>query len=140
LLVLARTAATVYSGAGQLISTISLSRGAPAIDGALSPDGHTVALVLGGSAGEVVLESLAARPSAPARVLTGVGLRQVAWSPNGHWLLVSWPAANQWVFVRVAGAPRIVAVSRIAQQFSAGRHAPAFPGLDGWCCTWGTAR
>jgi hypothetical protein len=140
LLALAPTAARVYSGAGKLISTISQSRGAPAIDGALSPDGHTLALVLAGPAGAVVLEKLAARPVAAARVLSGVGLRQVAWSPNGRWLLVSWPAANQWVFVRVAGAPRIVAVSRIAQQFSAGGHAPAFPGLAGWCCTWGTAR
>jgi len=68
-------------------------------------------------------------------VLAGAGLREVAWSPNGQWLLATWPAANQWVFVRVAGAPRIAAVSRIAQQFSVGRNSLGFPRLEGWCCT-----
>ena len=43
---------------------------------------------------------------------------QVSWSPDGRWLLVGWPAADQWVFVRVVGAPHVAAVSRIAQQFS----------------------
>jgi hypothetical protein len=39
------------------------------------------------------------------------------------------------VFVRAAGAPRVAAVSRIAQQFSPGGSARAFPQLEGWCCT-----
>jgi Sigma-70 region 2 len=69
------------------------------------------------------------------RVLEGNGLQQVSWSPDGRWLLVSWPAANQWVFVRVAGAPRIAAVCRIAQQLSTPGARQAFPALDGWCCT-----
>jgi hypothetical protein len=57
---------------------------------------------------------------------TGVFDRVVA-SPDGRWLLVSWPTANQWVFVRTK--PRkIVGVARIAQQF--GRDAR----VQGWCC------
>ena len=53
--------------------------------------------------------------------------RQVAYSPNGRWLLVSWPTANQWVFVR--STPRkIVGASRIAVQFG------GFPRVSGWCC------
>ena len=47
---------------------------------------------------------------------------------------LSWPAANQWVFIRVLGTPRIAAVSRIRQQFSA-QPRGGFPKLDGWCCT-----
>jgi hypothetical protein len=57
---------------------------------------------------------------------TGV-MRQLAWSPDGRWMLVTWPTANQWVFVRTK--PRkIVGVSRITQQF--GRAAT----IQGWCC------
>lgn len=57
---------------------------------------------------------------------TGV-FDQLASSPDGRWLLVSWPTANQWVFVRLR--PRkIVGVARIAQQF--GRDAR----IAGWCC------
>ena len=54
-------------------------------------------------------------------------LSQLASSPDGRWLLLSWPTANQWVFVRLH--PRkIVGVSRVTQQF--GRSAT----IQGWCC------
>jgi hypothetical protein len=69
------------------------------------------------------------------QLLAGTGLREVSWSPDGRWLLVAWPALDQWVFLRVAGAPRVAAVSRIAQQFSAGGSSTDFPHLEGWCCT-----
>ncbi len=134
LLALAPTTVRVYGASGVLTSTVTFARNGLAIDGALSPDGRTLALVLGGTAGNVVTEDLRARDPTHRRVLTGRGLRQLDWSPDGRWLLVSWPAANQWVFVRVVGAPRIEAVSRIAQQFSTGTGF-TFPQLDGWCCT-----
>jgi hypothetical protein len=69
------------------------------------------------------------------QLLAGGGVGAVSWSPDGRWLLVAWPAADQWVFVRVAGAPRMAAVSRIAQQFSSKGLAKPFPQLEGWCCT-----
>jgi hypothetical protein len=139
LLALSRTSVRVYGANGARKASFAMPGGLPAIDGALSPDGQTLALVLGLSGSDVVIEDLSVRHPAPRRVLPGPGLRQVVWSPNGKWLLVSWPVANQWVFVRVAAAPRIQAVSRIAQQFgSASGH--GFPELDGWCCTaYGTA-
>lgn len=127
LLVLSPRQARTYSGSGALISRIALPAGAS--DGALSPDGRRLALVLGGR--EVVV----GREGSLRQVLAGPGVKAVNWSPDGRWLLVTWPAANQWVFVRVAGAPRIEAVSRISQQFSSGGAARAFPELDGWCCT-----
>lgn len=143
LLAFSPTTVHVYDGSGALISIIGLPRGAPLIKGALSPDGNMLALVLGGRSGEVVIEDLGTPSAAPRRVLAGEGLDDVVWSPNGRWLLVSWAAADQWVFIHVAGTPRIAAVSRIAQQFSttagggngAFRHLSAFPHLDGWCCT-----
>lgn len=134
LLAVSRTAARVYAANGALGWSVALSRDAAAIDASLSPDGHSLALLQQGSGGDIEVLNLDDRQPRPHRVLAGKGLRQVAWAPNGKWLLVSWPAADQWVFVRVAGAPRIAAVSRIAQQFSA-RPGQAFPQLEGWCCT-----
>jgi hypothetical protein len=127
LLVLSSRQARTYSAAGALISQVAL----PGVvsDGALSPDGRKLALVLGGR--EVAVRS----GGLFRQVLAGPGVKAVSWSPDGRWLLVTWPAANQWVFVRVAGTPRIEAVSRIAQQFSSAGAAHAFPELDGWCCT-----
>lgn len=132
LLAVSSRAVRVFAAGGALSSSVQLPRGARPGDAALSPDGRTLALVLGG--GEVVVVDLGASHPTPRRVLAGSGVRQVEWSPDGKWLLISWPAANQWVFVRVAGMPRIVAVSRIAQQFSAGANR-GFPRLEGWCCT-----
>jgi len=61
-------------------------------------------------------------------VFRGTGVfDQVVGSPDGRWLLVSWPTANQWVFVRLHPR-RIVGVARITQQF--GRDAR----IAGWCC------
>jgi RNA polymerase sigma-70 factor (ECF subfamily) len=56
--------------------------------------------------------------------------RELAWSPDGRWLLVSWPTADQWVFVRASGAKRIRAVAGVSEQFRS-RSAPR---IEGWCC------
>jgi hypothetical protein len=62
------------------------------------------------------------------RVFAGAGrFADVAWSPDGRWLLVTWPDADQWVFVRAGGRHQLKAVSNIAGQFEG-----SFPGLDGW--------
>jgi hypothetical protein len=131
LLVLTRRAAAVYSGSGRTLAWVGLGSRGPALDAELSPDGQSLALL---SNGELTLTSLAQKRR-PARLLfSGNGLRQLAFSPDGQWLLVSWPAADQWIFVRVAGPPRIEAVSRIAEQFGAKRPDREFPSVDGWCC------
>jgi hypothetical protein len=61
-------------------------------------------------------------------VFRGTGVFDgVVESPGGRWLLVSWPTANQWVFVRTK--PRkIVGVARITQQFGRGAR------VEDWCC------
>jgi hypothetical protein len=64
------------------------------------------------------------------RVLEGRGrFSSVTWAPDGRWLLIAWPDADQWVLVRSDGGA-IRAVSRIADQFGS-RDAPR---VEGWCC------
>jgi hypothetical protein len=138
LLALSRRRALVYAADGRLLPTRTAPADAPIVDGALAPDGRTLALVTGGGSGALIIYGVAARHPITRRVLAGAGLGQVSWSPDGRWVLISWPAANQWVFVRVAGPPRIAAVSRISQQFSAGEGV-RFPRLEGWCCNAGGA-
>ncbi|MGH3064732.1 MAG: hypothetical protein ACRDOF_00340 [Gaiellaceae bacterium] len=57
-------------------------------------------------------------------------LVQPAWTPDGRWLVVGWPTADQWVFVRADGK-RIRAVSNVSEQF----RSRTFPRIEGWCCT-----
>ena len=62
------------------------------------------------------------------QLFSGTGVfGRLAWSPNGRWLLVTWPTANQWVFVRTRPR-RIVGASRISAQFG------GFPTTASWCC------
>jgi hypothetical protein len=62
-------------------------------------------------------------------VFRGTGsFGQAEWSPDRRWLLVTWPTADQWVFVRTAGRRRIVGVSRISAQFGSASR------VAGWCC------
>lgn len=97
------------------------------VDAAFEPGSHRVAVA---RSGEVVLFD-ADRPTAPLRRLfAGDGpFESLAWSPNGRWLLVGWPAADQWVFVRGDGRS-IRAVSNVSEQF----RSRTFPRVEGWCC------
>ena len=62
-------------------------------------------------------------------VFRGAGsFEQAVHSPDGRWLLVTWPTADQWVFVRPGTPRRIVGASRISVQFG------GFPRVQGWCC------
>jgi hypothetical protein len=100
---------------------------------AVSPDGASTAIVVrthhgyalirqrDGSGGKTVLFSGAAPLTGPT------------WSPNGRWLLVGLPAADQWVFVRAFGSHRVIAVNKISEQFNPGRDRPGpFPVVAGW--------
>ena len=83
----------------------------------------TVAIRKRGAASELMLGGQV--------VFRGTGeFRDVARSPDGRWLLVTWPTADQFVFVRIAGTRKIVAISGITRQFGGG----TFPRIAGWCC------
>ena len=55
---------------------------------------------------------------------------ELAWSPDGRWLLVGWPTADQWLFVRAVGRPRIQSVSNVSAQL----RSESFPRIEAWCC------
>lgn len=57
-------------------------------------------------------------------------LARLAASPDGRWLLVDWPDADQWVLVPVRGG-RVRAVANVSAQFRSAE----FPRVEGWCCT-----
>jgi WD40-like Beta Propeller Repeat len=95
-------------------------------DAAFRPGSHELALVRGGEVLGLSADRLGAQPQRLFRVTGRIG--QIAWSPNGRWLLVTWPDADQFLFVH---GRRIRAVSGIARQFGGG----AFPSIGGWCCT-----
>ena len=72
------------------------------------------------------------RPDASAarRLFAGSGtFAQLAWSPDGRWVVVAWPEADQWVFVRANGAG-IRAVANVSEQL----RSRSFPRIEGWCC------
>jgi hypothetical protein len=63
------------------------------------------------------------------RVFEGAAaFRSLTWSPDGRWLLVGWPAADQLVFVRTGAQPKLAAVSNVSRQFLS----HTFPGIAGW--------
>ena len=67
---------------------------------------------------------------------SGVGrFTKLTWSPDRKWLLVSWPSADQWVFLEIpGGVRRIDAVGGIAAEFDPGAVGGTFPLVEGWCC------
>src|SRR5262249_28439910 len=122
--------ALAWSGDGRRLAVVG-RRGIQILDGAghprrrLTPTGR-----VGGAAFEPGTHGLAVDLRLPrgsevrllgvegrsSRVLfAGAGaFGDIAWSPNGRWLLVDWRTANQWLFLRGA---RVRAVANIAEQF-----------------------
>jgi len=63
-------------------------------------------------------------------------LGEIAWSPDAERLLISWPQADQWLFMPVSGRVRAPqAVAGISRTFSPGNgERGLFPRVAGWCC------
>jgi hypothetical protein len=124
LLALAARGLRVYDRNGSLVLRSDPSAGNHFVDGAFGPGTHRV-LVLR----EYGFQSEVVAAGSRRLVFRGTGtFGQLSWAPRGRWLLVTWPTANQWVFVRTGGRRRIVGASRISAQFG------SFPRIAGWCC------
>jgi hypothetical protein len=115
----------VYTWKGDLYTGFRASDGTVTAT-ATRPGGHARAIAFSAD-GQARLFVI----GAPGTLLSGPGvLDALTWSPDGRWLAVSWPAADQWVFVRADGR-RIRAVSNVSEQF----RTTSFPRIDGWCCS-----
>lgn len=107
-------------------------------DVAISPSGKTIAVLrrlnlAARSRAEVDLVHL--QPHRTHRLFATPGrLGEIAWSPDGSRLLITWPEANQWLFVPVKARGRLKAMTGISRAFAPGAPSPQFPALAGWCC------
>jgi hypothetical protein len=117
--------------------TLPLPPGAVVRDAAISPQGKLVAALLsvrGPNGPRSLVSLLIAAGGEPRRLLSVPGqLSGLAWSPNGERLLISWPQADQWLFLPSGrGQPR--ALGGISRAFAPGARDAAFPQVEGWCC------
>ena len=109
----------IYDSHGRLATSVSGTfRDASFLRGT-----HRVALLSLRGSDSVVSLLGAARPL----FRTTGRLAQVVPSPDARWLLVTWPLADQWLFLRVGGG-RLRAVGDISEQLG-GSFA-----VGGWCC------
>jgi hypothetical protein len=67
--------------------------------------------------------------TAARRVFAGAGnFDSVAWSPGGDWLVLGWPSADQWLFIRSATVRKVIPISGIDSAFG-----PEAKPTE-WCC------
>ena len=133
-----RFALTVYDEAGRRLQSLPLP--GTFVDAAFAPDDHRVAIVRrqraedGETSELLVVNADSVRRQTP--VFSGRGrFSDVAWSPGARWLLLGWPSADQWLFLRSTAVEKVKAVSSLAQQFDpGGTGAGPFPRIEGWCC------
>lgn len=145
LVALADRSLRIFDGRGRLLRTIQMPNEFPpplpthTRMVAFAPGGHRFALVRE-SAREpgvslVVLIDAERRPGRPVQLAAGRGaFTDLAWSPDGHWLAVAWPSADELIFVSGARIPRLLAVTDAARRFTPAGERLRFPELAGWCC------
>jgi hypothetical protein len=98
---------------------------------ALSPDGRSLAAIRTTRDGD----ELSLRTGGRTEVLLRARGRLTGptWSPDGRWLLVGWPAADQWLFIDVDRPDHVKPFDRISEQFDPGGQGTGrFPSVSGW--------
>jgi dipeptidyl aminopeptidase/acylaminoacyl peptidase len=100
---------------------------------AFRPGAHQLAVSIGYTGRSETKLIIVDHPGSARLLFAGPGrFGDIAWSPNGRWLLVDWPTANQWVFLH---GSRVHAVSNIREEFR--RVDDVVPSLrfaNRWCC------
>jgi dipeptidyl aminopeptidase/acylaminoacyl peptidase len=134
LLVATARALVVLDRVGRVARRVATPPGTVITGAAFAPNGDGIAVVRRrGTVSELALVE-----GRHERLLfAGAGqLGGVTWSPDGRWLLVAWPSADQFLFVRTSGPPTVEAAQGVAGEFdpravgAAGDPRPA-----GWCCS-----
>ena len=126
----------VYDTSGRLVRRFVRSPLAVS-SAAFAPSGHRLAWIesdreIGRSSVVVVDVDTGRRRTL---LQTGERFADLAWSPDGTWLVVTVPQADQWLFLRTKGPHELRAVSGVSREFDPGGTGPAAtPRLAGWCC------
>jgi hypothetical protein len=144
LIVLTGRAVRVYGPSGRRVpGPLTLPQGHLLLDAAVLPKGWFVYADFNPRTDETALiQATCITTSAcpligPSRLLSEPGrLENFVVSPDGRWLLVGWPAADQILFLRPPDTPgrrRIVPVSNVSREFDpGGTGTRAFPRAAGW--------
>jgi hypothetical protein len=122
----------VLDAGGRPVRTISMLS-AELLGGAFAPASHELAVSVRLTGRSEVRLVDVDHPGHAKLLFAGPGtFGDLAWSPNGAWLLVTWPAANQWVFLH---GSRAHAVGNIGEQFPRRDHlGPQLELAGRWCC------
>lgn len=116
----------VYDSRGQVVAQDDPSDETVDADAAFLPGSHAVAVirVAGAQSHVFVLDG-------GRTLFRGTGrFAQLLAAPGGGRLLVTWPTADQWVFVPLGRGGRLRAISNVSAQF----RSQSFPRIEGWCC------
>jgi hypothetical protein len=140
LVALTPRAVRVFDRAGRPRGQTPIATGLRAEAMAVDPGGRSVAVIRRAVRGrsEVVTVPLSG-PGGVRHLFAGQGrFTDLAWSPDGRWLLLAWREADEWIFIRSSRVRHVDAVRDIRRQFDpGGAGAGAFPRLGGWCCGQG---
>ncbi len=122
----------VLDASGRVHRTISML-GAELLTGAFEPRSHRLAVVVRERARSEIHLVDVDHPGHAVLLFAGPGaFGELAWSPNAQWLLVTWPAADQWLFLH---GTHVHAVGNIREQFRRSDHLGPLLQLAGrWCC------
>lgn len=118
---------------GEVHRTISML-GAELRQATFKPGTHELAVVVRRSGRSEVRVVDVDHPGHARLLFAGPGtFGDVEWAPTGGWLLVNWPDANQWVFIK---GKHVRAVANIREQFARADGLGPLLQLSGrWCCT-----
>jgi hypothetical protein len=126
----------VYDGSGRLVRRLARSPLAVSSP-AFAPRGHRLAWIETDRETRRSAVVVVNVDTGERRTLLQLGGRfaDLAWSPDGAWLVVTLPRADQWLFLRTRGAQELRSVSGVSREFDPGGTGPAgTPRLAGWCC------
>jgi hypothetical protein len=115
----------VYDEKGRVVARDDPSDATQDVDAAFLPDTRQIAVIRLHGAQSTVFWLSSGSP-----IFSGTGsFDQVTFSPSGRQLFLTWPTADQWVFVRLHGLPRrIRGISNVSEQF----RSASFPRVEGW--------
>jgi hypothetical protein len=111
------------------MSTRSLAPGNPFTAVAFRPHSHTLAWSTYDPARDTSVVAGGPLQGLQRRIFTGAGrFTSLAWSGDGRWLALDWPAADQLLFIRSTAVRKVVAITNVASTLGDA------PTLGGWCC------